>query len=141
MADIDRKIAEAILGAQGLRPAAMGLRFDRVAVSVLGEMRAFVEGAAPAGVVVLATLTAPIRLPARTAEALTGQIGALLARPAAGGDLSLSVHGNAARLRLVGTPAGVVLPGSGFVGFVHNPSAPADRLLDLAEAWVRGLGG
>ena len=131
MTTIDQDIAERILAANGLKAAALGLRFDRVALRVLAEVRAFVEAAAPAGVGVLMTLTAPIRLPGRTVEAVTAELGGRLSGPAQGGDLVLAMHGNEVRLR--------VLSGVGaerFVGFVHNPGS-AERLLDLAEGWVR----
>jgi len=128
-------IAGQILKANGRRAADLGLRFDRVALSVLGSLRAAVE-AAPEGMAVLATVTAPIRTPARTVEAVTRQIDALLARGAPGEDWCEVVHGNAVRLRLVAASSG-----DRFVGFVHNPSSPSAALLDLAERWLRDQAG
>ena len=133
LTNIDRDVADEILKADGLRASHLGLRFDRVALSVLGALRTFVEASAPADVSVLFALTAPIRLPAKTVEEVKHQIGELLSRSAAREDACLVVHGNAVRLRL--------LAGSSrhrFVGLVHNPASPADRLLDLAEQWLRG---
>jgi len=126
-------VVDRILKANGLRASALGLRFDRVALAVLGELRAFVEAAAPAGVSVFFTLTAPIRLPAKTADEVKRQIGELLSQGAPGQDRCAVVHGNAVRLRLAPTSSG-----PRFVGFVHNPASPPDRLLDLAEQWLRG---
>ena len=133
MTSIDKDIADQILRANGLRAAGLGLRFDRVAQSVLGELRAFVEDAAALEVSVLMTLTAPIRLPALTVGELKREIGGRLATPVAGEDHMLTVQGNAVRLRLLAD-----CPGPAFVGFVHNPSSPSARLLDLAEQWARG---
>lgn len=133
MTNADVEIVDRILKANGLRASKLGLRFDRVALSVLGELRAFVETSAPAEVSVLFTLTAPIRLPAKTADEVKRQIGDLVSRGAPREDASMVVHGNAVRLRLVASASS-----HRFVGFVHNPASPSDRLLDLAQQWLRG---
>ena len=132
MTTIDLDLAGRILAANGLRAAGLGLRFDRVALAVLGALRAFVEAEAPAGVTVLATVTAPIRVPARTVDAVKQEIGALLAGSVPGEDLCATVHGNGVRLRLL-----AVSSSHRFVGFVHNPTSPSAALLDLAEQWAR----
>jgi hypothetical protein len=131
LTSIDQELAGDILAANGLTASRLGLRFDRVALAVLGELRACAETTAPAGVVVLATVTAPIRLPARTVDAVKPQIAGLLARGVAGEDLCLEAHGNAVRLRRL-----AVSSRHRFVGFVHNPGSPSAALLDLAEQWL-----
>ena len=125
-------IAEQILRANSLRASGLGLRFDRVALSLLADLRAFAEAAAPAGVTVLATVTAPIRLPARTVAELKREIGELLFAGSPREDWCGVVHGNAIRLRPLAIEADLK-----FVGFVHNPSSPSAALLDLAERWLR----
>ena len=133
MADIDRDIAEQILCANGLRASGLGLRFDRVALSLLASLRAFVDETAPDGVTVLAAVTAPVRLAAKTRDVLKQDIGELVAANAPTEDRCGVVHGNGARLRRVEAS-----PGPSFIGFVHNPGTPPERLLDLAEQWLRG---
>ena len=125
-------IAEQILRANSLRASGLGLRFDRVALSLLADLRAFAEAEAPAGVSVLATVTAPIRLPARTVAELKREIGELLSAGSPREDWCGVVHGNAIRLRPLAIEADLK-----FVGFVHNPSSPSAALLDLAERWLR----
>jgi hypothetical protein len=131
MINPEKDIAWQVLAGRGLSASKLGLRFDRVVVRVLGDLRAFAEGAAPEGVTVLVTITAPIRLPARTIDALWERIRAVLAGHAA--PESGDVHGNQVRVRLV-------THGSGgypkLVGFVHNPGSDPDRLLDFAQRWL-----
>jgi hypothetical protein len=134
VANLEKDIAEQVLAASGLSPVKLGLRFDRVVGRVLGDLRAFSEGTEPHGVTVLVTLTAPIRLPARTVEALRVRIGALLAAGATSQDEADTIHGNQVRLRLVNHAAS--RPPK-LVGFVHNPDSDPGRLLDLAERWLR----
>jgi len=131
-------IADKILKANGVRASGLGLRFDRVALSLLADLRSFAETAAPEGVIVLAAITAPIRMRAKTANELKRDIagllgGGLLAAGVPREDRCAVVHGNAVRLRLL-----AVSSGPKFIGFVHNPDSPSTRLLDLAEQWLRG---
>lgn len=126
----ERAIAEAILGPAGLSAAGLGLRFDRVVCRVLGDLRSFVDAAAPTGLTVVLTLTAPIRLPARTVDALKQQIETLLSDGP--GERSVAVHGNDAQVRLIRLAAAPRL-----VGLVHNRGAETGRLLELAERWLR----
>jgi hypothetical protein len=131
LSNLEKDIAEQVLAGSGLSPAKLGLRFDRVVLRVLGDLRTFAEGAAPDGVTVLVTMTAPIRLPARTVETLREKIGALLANPATSD--AGAVHGNQVRVRLVRPSAG---DHPKLLGFVHNPGRDTDQLLDLAERWL-----
>lgn len=137
MGNIEKDIAERILSASGLRAAALGLRFDRVVVRVLGDLRAFAEARTPAGAAVVVSITAPIRLPARTVEDIEDAIASLLVAGGRQGDLSASFRGNGVRLRLV-EQAGDGAPR--LIGFVHNPGSSAEALLDLAEHWLRARG-
>ena len=112
MANVERDIAEAVLAGSGLTPAKLGLRFDRVVGRVLGDLRAFADGAAPAGVTLVVTVTAPIRQPAKTVDALRQAAEAMHRRSAA-----FRRHSTApstvtpARVRLVGRAANVRSPG------------------------------
>jgi len=106
-----------------------GLRFDKVVVRLLGRLRAFCQPALPPGTTVVVTVTAPIRLAAKTAAA----IEALIARDVTRGrlrDRQATIHGNRVRMRiLAGGPDRV----SRFIGFVHNPESSAGQLIDIAS--------
>ena len=55
----------------GFRPEAVKprLRFDKVALRLVADMAVAVREASPTGVIVIVTVTAPIRLASRTAAA------------------------------------------------------------------------
>jgi hypothetical protein len=132
--NIEKDHAEAILSATGLSASSLGLRFDKVVVRVLGRLRSFAEAEGAADVTILVDITAPIRSPAKTVEDLKALI--VDRRGADDGCIRADavIQGNRVSLRLVdGAPAGAPK----LIGFVHNPDAPAKRLLDLAEAWLR----
>jgi hypothetical protein len=131
---LDRQLAEEIIEASGLTTTRLGLRFDRVVVRILTDLRRFADGATPAGLTVLLTLTAPIRTPAKTAGALEQEIGALLVDGAVGADRSATLYGNGVRLRLIRSASRRKL-----IGFVHNPDSDATHLLDLAEHWLSAV--
>lgn len=130
MPNIERQIADAVLAGSGLTVARLGLRFDRVVVRLLGDLRAYAETAVPAGATVLITHTAPIRQAGKSVAALRPEIQALAAR--GGGDHAAEINSNAVRLRLVNGGSDHRL-----VGFVHNPATDPMPLLDLAERWLR----
>jgi|SRR5579859_633991 len=127
-------MAEQVLAGSGLSAAKLGLRFDRVVVRALGDLRAWADNAVPEGAAVIVTISAPIRLPAKTVEALRERIAALLSSADPARDWSGAAHGNQVGLRLVRRAADQRLK---LVGFVHNPSTGAGDLLDLAERWLR----
>jgi hypothetical protein len=104
------------------------LRFDKVAIRLMQRLQAAVGETAPNGVTVLLTVTAPIRLAAKTAEALEERIQALLARGSPGRDDKGTIHGNSIRMRLVRHS---IEQGPKMIGFVHNPDSDALLLLDL----------
>lgn len=130
---MDRGIAEEIARAGGTSVSKLGLRFDRVVVRILDDLSRFTERAAPANRCVLVTISAPIRLPARTERVLEQEIDALLPGRLASTDQAADVHGNKVRLRLVDSPS---KRPQRLIGFVHNPDIDATRLLDLAEQWL-----
>lgn len=124
----------ALLAADGLDAAQFGLRFDRVVKRVLGEMTRFVEQQAPPGVVVIVTLAAPIRSPARTVADLKLALLALLGAHPPQRDWRSDVNGNAVRVRIT---QGAADQAAKCIGFVHKSASAPDRLLDAAETWVR----
>ena len=114
-----------------------GLRFDKVATRLLERLRASLGEGAPDGTCVLLTITAPIRLPSKTAAALEERIRALVARRASGRTQKATIHGNRVQIR-------VSRDGSGraptLIGFVHNPDTDPRLLLSMAEEWVEAVG-
>jgi hypothetical protein len=128
-----KDMAAAVLAGSGLSAAKLGLRFDRVVVRVLGDLRAFADAAVPDGSTIVVTISAPIRLPAKTVEALREKIAALLDSADGADDQSGAVHGNQVSLRWVRSVAAQ----RKLVGFVHNPDSDPKQLLDLAGHWLR----
>jgi hypothetical protein len=80
---------------------------------------------------VIFTLTAPIKLPVKTAAAIEG----LVRDGLPDSDVRNTTHGNHVRLRRV---AGVPAEMPRVVGFVHNPEPDASLILALAEARLLG---
>jgi hypothetical protein len=132
--ELDRAIAEQIVNAGGETVSRLGLRFDRVVMRVLDDLRRFAEGKTPAGASVILTLTAPIRMPAKTISALELEIEALLRAGLGDRDRIAEVCSNAVRLRLV---EHAPTRDHRLVGFVHNRDSDARHLVDLAEQWLR----
>src|SRR5258708_38363085 len=65
----------------GKRNAArIRLRFDKVVTRLMDRLQATLGETVPAGMTVLLTITAPIRLPSKTAASLDGKIQTLLSR-------------------------------------------------------------
>ncbi len=111
---IDQKIAERCAAAK------LRLRFDRVAQRLVRAVKAALEDSVRSGEAVIFTVTAPIKLPAKTIAALIG----LIRKGSNGGD----VHGNQIQIRRV---TGVLTGRPRVLGFVHNPESAADLILDL----------
>lgn len=126
------EIAEVNAPARGHGPRArVGLRFDKVVVRLVGRLRAGLGDAVPNGLMVVVTVTAPIRLPAKTVDALEQKIRLLLARRPHRTAERGRIHGNGVRIQLektYSTHAPKVL------GFVHNPDSDPRALLETTHA-------
>jgi hypothetical protein len=113
------------------------LRFDRVVLRLVGDLQAALSEAVPDGQALIVTVTAPIRLPGKTADALTSMIRDRLARRPARIEVADTICGNRVRIRLVtGAPAGT----SKLIGFVHNPDTDPDALLDVTQSLLQHIG-
>ena len=66
--------------------AKLRLRFDKVVTRLMDRLRATLGETVPDGMTVLLTITAPIRLPSKTAAALEDKIQTLLGRGSPGRD-------------------------------------------------------
>lgn len=115
------------------------LRFDKVVLRLMADVRTALSGHVPAGTTVLVTCTAPIRVPARTAAAIVAAALPLLTRASIRRPRPrrLAIHGNDVCLRVVSHPLAGAPP---VLGFVHNPTPHAEHLLDAAARWLDLLG-
>jgi hypothetical protein len=109
------------------------LRFDRVALRLVRRLRDALSEAVPDGETVILTVTAPIRLPGRTAAELEGKIRTCLAPGSWAAEIKDTVHGNGIRLRLVKHG---FRPAPKLVGFVHNPESDPGVLMDLTSTLI-----
>ena len=125
------------------RPAARAkstgprLRFDRVALRLVADLRTALGGSVPPGQTVLVTITAPIRLPARTAAAIEEKIRKLVATRAAPARLTGTIHGNEIQVHLLKGGTGRT---ARLIGFVHNPDSDPGILIDVARALLARVG-
>ncbi|HEX4198705.1 MAG TPA: hypothetical protein VHZ26_14810 [Caulobacteraceae bacterium] len=124
-AAIERTIAEQAAAAK------LRLRFDKSVVRLVGGLKAALDGVVPEDQTVVFTVTAPIKVRAKTAAALESLVRGGLPD----GELRSVIHGNDVRVRRVtGVSAGMPR----VLGFVHNPESDADLILALAEARLLG---
>jgi hypothetical protein len=115
-------------GANSSKPR---LRFDKVALGLIGRLQTALGNAAAPDRTVIVTVTAPIKLAAKTAAALEKRTRLSLARPSARVQFKDTIHGNQIRVRVVKTGDACA---SKVIGFVHNPYPNAELLLDVTEA-------
>ncbi|MCA1490152.1 hypothetical protein I6F11_04360 [Ensifer sp. NBAIM29] len=122
---VTQEITEKVAAA-GLR-----LRFDKVALRLIENLQSALAGIVPEDQTLIFTLTAPIRLPAKTAIAIEG----LVRDGPPDSEVGNTIHGNHIRLCRV---TGVSAKMPRVVGFVHNPDSDASLILTLAEARLLG---
>jgi hypothetical protein len=106
------------------------LRFDKVATRLLERLQATLGEAVPEGMTVLLTITAPIRLPSKTAASLEDKIQTLLQRGSPGRDEKEMIHGNGVQIRLL---RGESERAPKMVGFVHNSDSDPLLLLNMTR--------
>lgn len=106
------------------------LRFDKVATRLIAHLQATLGEVAPDGTTVLVTVTAPIRLAARTATSLEEKIEALLGRRSPGRDAIDTIHGNRVRIRLLRVRSARAPK---VIGFVHNAGSDPVLLFNLTR--------
>jgi hypothetical protein len=113
------------------------LRFDRVALRVVGGLRAGLSEFVPDGEAVVLTITAPIRVPSKTAAALETIVRDRLARRSTPVEIKDTICGNQIRVRRV---KGVSRQMPKVIGFVHNPDSDPDVLLRLTQSLLQHIG-
>jgi hypothetical protein len=126
--------SRAARGAKASRPR---LRFDRVALGLVDRLRTALDGSVPDGRTVVVTITAPIRLPARTAIAMEQRIRRLIATRAAPARVTATIHGNQIQVHFLKGGSGRTAE---LIGFVHNPDSDPTVLIDVARALLTRIG-
>jgi len=106
------------------------LRFDKVATRVIERLRATLNETVPDGMTVLLTITAPIRLPSKTAASLEEKARSLLGRGSPARDEIATIHGNRIRMRLLRSKSERAPK---MIGFVHNSDSSPLLLLNLTR--------
>ncbi len=112
---------------KGVKPR---LRFDKVATRLIEHLQAALKESVPDGMTVLLTITAPIRLPAKTAASLEDKIQTILGRRSPGRDEKETIHGNRVRLRLLRDESERAPK---LIGFVHNADSDPLLLLNMTS--------
>jgi hypothetical protein len=106
------------------------LRFDKVATRLIEGLQATLGKTVPDGMTVLVTITAPIRLPSKTAAALEDKIQTLLGRGSPGRDEKDTIHGNRVQIRLLRDESELAPK---MIGFVHNSDSDPLLLLNMTR--------
>ena len=106
------------------------LRFDKVATRLIERLQATLGETVPDGMTVLLTITAPIRLPSKTAASLEDEIQTLLQRGSPGRDANNTIHGNRVQIRLLRDES---QRAPKMIGFVHNPDSDPLLLLNMTR--------
>lgn len=117
--------------------AKIRLRFDKVVIRLMDRLQAGLGEIVPDDTTVLLTVTAPIRLPAKTAAVLEERVRALLGRKSPGRDEEDTIYGNRVRIRLL---RGDSERAPKLIGFIHNPDSDSRLLLDMTCEWIELIG-
>jgi len=117
-------------------PTKPRLRFDRVALRFVRRLQDALSASVPDGNTLILTITAPIRVPAKTAAVLE-DIRTDLARQSARGEVKYAILGNQIRVRLV---KGGSRRTTKVIGFVHNPDSDPDVLFDITLSLIERVG-
>jgi hypothetical protein len=112
------------------------LRFDKAVTRLMERLQATLGKTVPDGMTVLLTITAPIRLPSKTAASLEDKIQTLLGRGSAGRDDKDTIHGNRVRIRLLRDASGRAPK---MIGFVHNSDSDPLLLLNMTRELLESI--
>jgi hypothetical protein len=109
------------------------LRFDKVATRLIDRLQSTLGETVPDGTTVLLTVTAPIRVPAKTAASLEDKVQTLLERGSSARDEKDTIHGNRVRIRLLKSES---KRAPKMIGFVHNADSDPLLLLNMTGEWL-----
>jgi hypothetical protein len=113
------------------------LRFDKVATRLMERLQATLSETVPDGMIVLLTITAPIRLPSKTAASLEDKIETLIERGLFGRDEKDIIHGNRVQIRVLKNKS---KRAPKMIGFVHNSDSDELRLLNMTGELLELIG-
>jgi hypothetical protein len=133
MENIEKEIGDEIAKSNGVTIKQLGLRFDKVAVELLRNLRTFVEEEDLGGETVLVLITAPIKMPGKSELEIGKKIRDFLNVKVYSQDRAITVAGNEVWIRILKCPSG---PHRKFVGLVYNRNSGVTMLLDLATKWL-----
>ena len=108
-----------------------------MATRLLERLRANLDEAVPDGMTVLLTITAPIRVPSKTAATLEDKIETLLRRGSPARDVKDTIHGNRVWIRLLRHDSARA---PRMIGFVHNSDSDPLLILDTAGELLALIG-
>ncbi len=120
-------------GAGQAKAAKPGLRFDKVATRLTERLRATLSETVPDGATILLTITAPIRLPSKTAASLEDKIKTLLDRGSPVRDMRDTIHGNRVQIRFLKNES---QRAPKMIGFVHNSDSDPLHFLNMTRELV-----
>jgi hypothetical protein len=130
MIQIEKQIANEIVKANGLSLSKLGLRFDKVVVRILGNIRNAIEQEVPKESVIIVTISAPIKLPAKTEHELIEKIRSVVSKGKKERDTSLTIFENEVRIRFLKYSSKQNI---NFIGLVHNKDIDSKYLLDISS--------
>jgi len=114
------------------------LRFDKVATRVIKRLQAALGEIVPDGMTVLLTITAPIRLPSKTAATLEDKIRTLLGRGLAGREEKDTINGNRVRILFLRNDT---VRAPKVIGFVHNAESDPRLLFNMTQELLELISG
>jgi hypothetical protein len=117
------------------RPAKLGLRFDKVALAFVGDVQRNARDLVPRGRTLIVTITAPIRLPAKTTAVLCERVRAALVAAPANLRIDETINGNRISVRLAKNVRGYA---PNVIAVVHNPETPAVLLIEMTATFLGG---
>jgi hypothetical protein len=110
------------------------LRFDKVALRFVAELQDALAESVPDGKTLVVTCTAPIRQASKTADEIVERLASRLTRRSAKLELRATINGNQIRVRLLKGRSKSVPT---VAGFVHNPDADGDVVIDETRALLQ----
>lgn len=128
----------ATLKRHGTGQAKPRLRFDKVATRVIKRLQAALGEIVPDGMTVLLTITAPIRLPSKTAATLEDKIRTLLGRGLAGREEKETINGNRVRILFLRNDT---VRAPKVIGFVHNAESDPRLLFNMTQELLELISG
>ena len=132
--DSRKRIAVEVVALKRFRdePTSSGkprLRFDKVVIRLMQRLEAALDEIVPGGKTVFLTVTAPIRLASKTADALENRIRILLTLRRRRSEQD-EIHGNRVRIEILKDGSGRAPK---LLGLVHNADTDPSLLLNMTQ--------